>query len=179
MIVPGRSVIGGRIGRGALIDRGRRRLLHEVARLLDGVQETFDFGSQVCVGAAGLIQVGGSFIGRFHLQDSTEDASHVGRGVIHGTVTSGPTHVGPSARVASGGSRAASPPFFHATSGHGDCQKIDRSTSDVNRAKETRPWPVAERARPARKTSSDRRFVEKPRAHRRLARSSVRRSNAA
>ena len=72
------------IGRAALFDRWCHRLLHEVAGFVDRLQQAIDFRSQVGVGAAGLVQVSGSFAGRFDLQDSTEDASDVRRRVIHG-----------------------------------------------------------------------------------------------
>ena len=116
-------------GRAARFDRWCRRLLHEVAGFVDRLQQAVDLRSQVGVVAASLVQVSGSFTGRFDLQDSTEDTSHVGSGVIHGKVTSGPMHVGPSARVASGGSRAARSLPFNATPPQGDCQKNMRRRS--------------------------------------------------
>ena len=117
------------IGRATLSDRWCRRLLHEVAGLVDGFQEAFDFRSQVGIGTAGLVQIGGSLSGRFDFQDLTEDASHARRGMSHGTATSGPMHVGPATRVASGGSRSARSLPFNATPPQVDCQKNARRRS--------------------------------------------------
>ena len=41
----------------------RRDILEEAARGVVGVQERFDFAAQMCVGAAGLVEVGGPAIG--------------------------------------------------------------------------------------------------------------------